>query len=70
MRHICEDERADYEAERCEARGIHPALRSRPEPETGKCRACGQRFLIDELSEDCLCASCDAAVKEMEEGRI
>jgi hypothetical protein len=53
---------------------IHPRLRDkylpRPEPETAKCRACGQRFLLAHLTDDLLCGPCDSAVKDMEEGRI
>jgi hypothetical protein len=71
-RHICEDEYEDYRQQAAEQRLIHPVLRRRywPEPETAKCRACGQRFLLSDLSDDLLCRECDAAVLKMEEGRI
>lgn len=55
-----------------EFEGVHPRLRRNhfPESETARCRACGQRFLLNGLTEDGLCAECDKRVKAMEEGRI
>lgn len=51
--------------------GVHPCLRSHwPERERARCRACGKKFDIDELTEDGLCCLCDAAVKAMEQGRV
>jgi ribosomal protein S27AE len=53
---------------------IHPRLRDkylrRPEPETAKCRACGQRFLLAHLTDDLLCGLCDAEVKRLEQGQL
>lgn len=51
--------------------GVHPCLRSHwPERERARCRACGFKLDIDELTEDGLCCECDKAVKAMEEGRV
>jgi hypothetical protein len=70
MRTIPDDEREDARIERAMERSIHTALRQHREPETAKCRACGQRFLLSALTDDLLCGPCDEAVKAMEEGRI
>jgi ribosomal protein S27AE len=53
---------------------VHPRLRDkylrRPEPETAKCRACGQRFALAHLTDDLLCGPCDEAVAAMEAGQL
>lgn len=49
---------------------IHPRLRANCSWRTQRCRACGQRFMIEALTEDVLCSECDRAVRELEKGRI
>ena len=52
-------------------RDIHPRLRRRCiSQETDRCRACGQRFLVAGLTDDPLCEECNAAVEELEKGKI
>ena len=52
--------------------GVHPCLRRHwPDRiERSRCRACGYKLDIDELTEDGLCCDCDKAVRDFEQGRI
>ena len=54
------------------AQDIHPALRRRYQPRNpmGKCRACGQPFLLKDMTEDGLCFEDDARVRNFERGRL
>jgi len=65
-RHIHEDEREDARIERAMERDIHPALRSQPEPEASRCRACRERHPLHDLTDDLLCKLCNEAVEEAE----
>lgn len=69
---IHEDEREDARIAHAMERHVHPVLRHLhwPEPETAKCRACGERHLLSDLTDDLLCAEHDRVVKELEEGRL
>jgi hypothetical protein len=62
----------DFRADALSSHDVHPVLRRLhwPEPETAKCRACGQRFLLAELTDDLLCRDDDEAVRDYEAGRI
>lgn len=50
-------------------RGVLPYYQRR-NPPTGKCRACAVRLGMEDLTEDGLCADCDAEVKRLERGKI
>lgn len=56
--------------------GIHPALKRlhvpdpEPEEESAKCRACGTKLPLSQLTDDLLCKSCDENVRDLEAGKI
>lgn len=62
----------DFIADCLSSREVHPVLRRFhwPEEETAKCRACGDRFRLCDLTDDLLCRECDKVVKELERGII
>ena len=51
---------------------VHPVLRRKYQPRNpmGKCRACGQPFLLKDMTEDGLCFEDDRRVKNFERGRL
>lgn len=49
---------------------VHPRLKPSDAWRTQRCRACGQRFGVEALTEDALCSECDKIVNDLEEGRI
>lgn len=66
--HLLADE--DFRADALS--GVHPVLRRKYQPRNpmGKCLACGQPFLLKDMTEDGLCFEDHRIVKLLEEGKL
>lgn len=62
----------DFRADCLSSRDVHPVLRRAhwPEEESAKCRACGTKLPLSQLTDDLLCKSCDENVRDLEAGKI